>query len=249
MLAKVSALNSRYFLHCYGYTLCLRWETTRFMAIVTELMTGDLSTALKAYRQNMSSKIDIMSQIAHGVEILHQHHIIHRDLKSNNILVNVNTTTHRINDVKIGDFGGAIQLDSDATIYFADNTWGTTKRWTAPEGFRCEYSKAYDIYSLGILFWEIITDCQRPPFANIANDYEVGRRNYQNDRWNPLPLSTPTAIAKLITRCNHFFPEQRPNATQVVEEIDQLIVADVVAAMVTEIVEEKNDNKAKLSTR
>ena len=102
--------------------------------------------------------LQIMRDTAAGMEYLHLHQpiIIHRDLKSQNLLLDKSWTT------KVADFGISRVKGMTATM-----TRIGTPQWMAPEVLREEkYSEKADIWSYGVVLWELVT--LRPPFDGVS---------------------------------------------------------------------------------
>src|SRR5579859_6000000 len=122
---------------------------------------GDLATVLK----NTSGPLPledvggIINQIANGLHYAHQQRIIHRDLKPQNIL------RYKDGRVVIADFGLAKALDtSRSQISQSDLSYAGTPAYMAPEHFEGEPGYASDLYSLGVIAYELLT--KRLPFLD-----------------------------------------------------------------------------------
>ena len=123
--------------------------------IVMELVEG---ITLKQYieqngRLNMETAINFSIQIASGLEAAHENHIIHRDIKPQNIIVSKN------GNIKVTDFGIAKAASSNT---LTSGAMGSV-HYISPEQARGGYSdERSDIYSLGITMYEMVTG--RVPF-------------------------------------------------------------------------------------
>jgi hypothetical protein len=166
--------------------------------LVTELMEGgDLREALSS--TITSDKLHwnaggwrVAADIAAGVAVLHECRVIHRDLKSKNVLLTPDLRA------KIADVGlSAIRSET----YLSSEDMVGTLAWSAPEmllGQRC--TEKVDIYSLGIVLWEIATGC-------------VPRRGFIS-----VPPTTdwcPPGLRTLIRDCTNSEPRSRPTAAEV----------------------------------
>ncbi|NXT25223.1 M3K12 kinase, partial [Syrrhaptes paradoxus] len=115
---------------------------------------GQLYEVLRAGRRvTPSLLVDWSMGIAGGMNYLHLHKIIHRDLKSPNMLITYDDV------VKISDFGTSKELiDKSTKMSFAG-----TVAWMAPEVIRNEpVSEKVDIWSFGVVLWELLTGGGRP---------------------------------------------------------------------------------------
>ncbi|EXX64193.1 kinase-like protein [Rhizophagus irregularis] len=158
-------------------------------------------------------KIQMALDITCGLKCLHSKEIIHRDLHSKNILVNDGK-------LLIADFGLSKKLN-DVTSNSIANNMGMIE-YIEPQCFEIDNykkDKRSDIYSLGVLLWEITSG--QPPFLN-SNIYPLTSRISKNIREQPIE-DTPPEYQKLYQECWNGDPELRPNIVQVYEILNQLI--------------------------
>ncbi|KAH7430529.1 hypothetical protein KP509_08G002700 [Ceratopteris richardii] len=119
--------------------------------IVTEFMAGG-SLHDYVHRRNRVVKLPMLLRaaldISKGMDYLHQNNIIHRDLKSANLLLDDNEV------VKVADFGVA-RFQSQSGAMTAETG---TYRWMAPEVIsHLPYNHKVDIFSFGVVLWELLT--------------------------------------------------------------------------------------------
>jgi serine/threonine protein kinase len=112
-----------------------------------ELMDETIFSLLNRTDLNESQISYVVKEVLKGVEYLHSHHRLHRDIKSDNILFNYK------GDIKISDFGFSTQITSDAVL---KNTLIGTPSWMAPEIIDGEgYSSKVDVWAIGVLIFEM----------------------------------------------------------------------------------------------
>ncbi|DAZ95024.1 TPA: hypothetical protein N0F65_003741 [Lagenidium giganteum] len=185
-------------------------------AFVAEYMeSGDLSDVFARSKGKLSwskEKISIAMDIADGLVYLHtlQPKVIHRDLKSKNVLLN------KKYQAKLSDFGVSRKSNVNETL-----TSGVgTLLWTAPEIIEGKkYDEKADIYSFGVVLSEIDT-CQGP-FAHMKTDKGdniPGMQLVQMVRLGQLRVSfsddCPAAIRELAEACTQLDPDFRPTSME-----------------------------------
>lgn len=129
---------------------------------------------------------------------LHSQGILHRDLKSENILLGEDMS------IKVADFGISC-LESQCG---SGKGFTGTYRWMAPEMIKEKHhTRKVDVYSFGIVMWEILTALV--PFSDMTPEQAAVAVALKNAR-PPLPASCPVAISHLIMQCWATNPDKRP---------------------------------------
>ncbi|ORE07501.1 kinase-like protein [Rhizopus microsporus var. microsporus] len=189
------------------------------LCIVTELCSkGDLFDVIRAYpRPSFAQQVMYMYDIALGVAYLHTRRpsIIHRDLKSMNILVSSDDRA------KINDFGLArIRPRANALMH----TQCGTPNWQAPEFWSVNpsYTEKVDVYACGLIFWEIMTwgTCGYP--YQDYSEHELYEAVKYHDARPPISQLTniyPRNLLVLIMEMWETNPSLRPSMNHVVERL------------------------------
>lgn len=180
--------------------------------IVMEYVDGE---TLKQYIQHFSplrveEAISIMRQLTSAISHAHQNHIIHRDIKPHNILVDKNGR------VKITDFGIAMAISS-TSITQTNSVLGSV-HYLSPEQARGGMAnEKSDIYSLGIVMFELLTG--RLPFSG-ESAISIALKHLQSEtpsvrRWNP---SIPQSVENIVLKATAKDPFHRYNNVEEMEE-------------------------------
>uniref|UniRef100_A0A8V5GWQ1 mitogen-activated protein kinase kinase kinase n=1 Tax=Melopsittacus undulatus TaxID=13146 RepID=A0A8V5GWQ1_MELUD len=178
---------------------------------------GQLYEVLRAGRKvTPSLLVDWSMGIAGGMNYLHLHKIIHRDLKSPNMLITYDDV------VKISDFGTSKELiDKSTKMSFAG-----TVAWMAPEVIRNEpVSEKVDIWSFGVVLWELLTG--EIPYKDVDSSaiiWGVG----SNSLHLPVPSGCPDGFKVLLRQCWNSKPRNRPSFRQILLHLD-IASADVLS--------------------
>uniref|UniRef100_G1TR93 Fibroblast growth factor receptor n=1 Tax=Oryctolagus cuniculus TaxID=9986 RepID=G1TR93_RABIT len=155
-------------------------------------------------------------QVARGMQYLESQKCIHRDLAARNVLVTED------NVMKIADFGlarGVHHID-----YYKKTSNGRLPvKWMAPEAlFDRVYTHQSDVWSFGILLWEIFTLGGSPyPGIPVEELFSLLREGHRMDR----PPHCPPELYGLMRECWHAAPSQRPTFKQLVEALDKVLLA------------------------
>ena len=151
-------------------------------------------------------------EIAQGINYLHSFKppILHRDLKSLNILLDKNYVC------KIADFGWAKLRDNHMTKLRG------TFQWMAPEVITNEYyTEKADVYSFGIILWEFWS--RDPPYKGVKAK-DVAKKVRVNKTYRPIiPNDVPKEIAELMECCWDADPDKRPTFLEIINFLDEFI--------------------------
>lgn len=194
--------------------------------IVMELVEG---ITLKKYiekkvRLTHKEAISIAIQVAMGIEAAHNNHIIHRDIKPQNIIIS------KAGKVKVTDFGIAKSASSNT---ITSNVMGSV-HYTSPEQARGGFSdEKSDIYSMGITIFEMLTG--RVPF-NGDTTVSVAIKHIQD----PMPLMSefvpevPISAENIVVKCTQKSPDKRyQNMGEMIKDLKHsLINPDVPIAQI-----------------
>ncbi|XP_048649912.1 proto-oncogene tyrosine-protein kinase ROS isoform X1 [Marmota marmota marmota] len=193
--------------------------------IILELMEGgDLLTYLRKARMtmlhgpllNLVDLVDVCVDISKGCVYLEQMHFIHRDLAARNCLVSVKDYTSPSRIVKIGDFG--LARDIYKNDYYRKRGEGLLPvRWMAPESLMDGiFTTQSDVWSFGILIWEILTLGHQPYPAH--SNLDVLNYVQTGGRLEP-PRNCPDDLWNLMTQCWAQEPEERPTFQKIQDQL------------------------------
>ena len=184
---------------------------------VMELVEG---ITLKKYiekkaRLSYKEAVSIAIQVSMGIEAAHNNHIIHRDIKPQNIIIS------KEGKVKVTDFGIAKAATSNT---ITSNVMGSV-HYTSPEQARGGYSdEKSDIYSLGITMFEMLTG--RVPF-NGETTVAIAIKHIQEPMTSPKEFVSeiPTSVEQIVLKCCQKSPDRRYQSMgELIDDLKQCLI-------------------------
>ncbi|KAM4831415.1 tyrosine-protein kinase Srms isoform 4-T4 [Urocitellus parryii] len=192
------------------YAVCSDGEP---VYIVMELMCkGSLQSYLgspEGQALSLPLLLSFTCQVAEGMGYLEEQRVVHRDLAARNVLVGNDLTC------KVADFGLARLLKDD--VYSPSSGFKIPVKWTAPEAANYRvFTQKSDIWSFGILLYEIFTFGQCP-YEGMSNQETL--RQISRGYRLPCPAACPAEVYTLMLRCWKDSPEERPTFAMLWEKL------------------------------
>jgi serine/threonine protein kinase len=233
----IATLASVHHPHIVRLVCCV--EDAKNSVYVMERMHKSLSQMLrdgsKDSQPSLIGRVGVMLQIAEGMKYLHCKDLVHRDLKTDNILIKcdrrgsessmLDLVVKPLWIAKISDFGTA-KLKMDSTAYANQTTNIGTTMFMAPEMYKVErvdqeperfHPKKTDVYSFGHICFAVLTG-EPTPFSTDAllnpSAEEFKERVLRGMR-PQLPPDCPSDLSSLIQQCWDGDPDKRPNFQEI----------------------------------
>ncbi|GBC21713.2 kinase-like domain-containing protein [Rhizophagus irregularis DAOM 181602=DAOM 197198] len=187
----------------YGFT---KDRLEDYILVLEYASGGDLHKYLQKNFTTITwnNKLNILLELSEGLDYIHKNEFIHRDFHSGNILLSGYSNLWRafnilLSDIdilqhnwKIGDLGLSQSVDNKSTN---NEVYGVIP-YIAPEIFKgSKFSKEADIYSFGMVMWELTTGCK--PFADVKHDIHLVYKILDGER-PKITEDTPEFYANLM---------------------------------------------------
>jgi tRNA A-37 threonylcarbamoyl transferase component Bud32 len=205
-IEKLFILRHPYIIQLYGIT---DKETSQKLAVITELAPkGSLFDYLHKNpktKNNLSLefKNKIAKQLICTMAYIHSRGYVHRDLKTQNILLDKNL------DMKMCDFG---LTRSMSELNSGSGQFAGTPCYMAPELFeRKFYDEKVDVFAFGTVIWEIYS--QKVPYANCESS-EIKQKVTKGEELYCSSI-IPKQISNLINKCRSVKPHDRPSFMEI----------------------------------
>ncbi len=203
----MNRLRDRNVVQIYGASV----EKERPCLVMEYMEQGALSSVL-ANKTNITpeQQVDIALDIAFGLRFIHSQGVLHRDLKSANILVDKNF------QAKLADFGLAkINTDSVSPTHKSSQAIS----WMPPECLRHDgvYTTASDIYSYGVILWELMTG--KLPLEDCKDNMKSILTRVNSGERDAIPDSVPSVYQQLIKKCQQIDPSERPTLNFIIKQL------------------------------
>nr|KYP75000.1 Serine/threonine-protein kinase HT1 [Cajanus cajan] len=182
--------------------------------VISEFLPGG---TLKHYlSKNKKNKlpykvvIRLALDLARGLSYLHSRKIVHRDVKTDNMLLDAN------HNLKIADFGIALDATNGSELTGESGTYG----YMAPEVLNGKpYNRKCDVYSFGICLWEIY--CCKTPYSKLSL-VTVSCISFNQHLRPEIPKCCPSGLANIMRKCWDSKPERRPEMHEVVKMLEAI---------------------------
>jgi hypothetical protein len=164
---------------------------------------GSLGHQLGRFQSNPTACAKLVAKVARAMQALHDHNVIHRDLKPLNILLGDG------DEPLVADFGLALWLEDDPESgYTATGYPVGTHQYMAPEqteGKRSEYSAGCDVWAIGVVLYELLAG--RRPFPDDGKSDVLKR--IREDEPPSLPETVPADLTAIVYTCLAKLPAER----------------------------------------
>ncbi|KAG2444773.1 hypothetical protein HXX76_001516 [Chlamydomonas incerta] len=223
--ARVTCILAEY---CDAGSLGAALQSRAFPRLArTPVRTAAYGSTTATFIYDMKGVYMVLLDVALALRHLHSMHLVHRDIKPANLLLKSNPSDYRGFSVKLADFGFVLHLnetgEDGSRFANVDQACGTVTHM-APECMpgKAKIDASADIYSFGILCWELLAGGVRP-FPHVHPD-KIPRMVYKGAR-PTFSDNVPVVYRNLAQQCWCTTPSRRPKANELVSIITQQLQA------------------------
>uniref|UniRef100_A0A665TAB3 receptor protein-tyrosine kinase n=1 Tax=Echeneis naucrates TaxID=173247 RepID=A0A665TAB3_ECHNA len=187
---------------------------SEYQEMMTVLSPGQTQQGVQTDGLSVGDLVRFSYQVAQGLDFLSTRNCIHRDVAARNVLL----TDHCV--AKICDFGLARDICNDDS-YIVQGNARLPVKWMAPESiFQCVYTVQSDVWSYGVLLWEIFS-LGKSPYPNVAVDTNFYKM-IKDGRHMAQPDFAPAEMYRLMTLCWSLEPTDRPTFKMIGQLVNRL---------------------------
>src|SRR5213082_1260243 len=193
---------------------------------------GQLDELVKREPMPIRRAVELIAKVARTVHYAHEHHILHRDIKPGNILLDQKGEPH------LTDFGLARLVETESTVTRTMEVLGTPS-YMAPEqavGNNAQLTSATDVYGLGAVFYQLLTG--HPPFAG-GTTYETIKLLLDTEPRQPRLLNPKIDrdLSTICLKCLEKDPQRRySSALALAEDLERWLKHEPIFARHTGII-------------
>eukprot|EP01097_Dermamoeba_algensis_P007059 TRINITY_DN4413_c0_g1_i1.p1 TRINITY_DN4413_c0_g1~~TRINITY_DN4413_c0_g1_i1.p1 ORF type:complete len:407 (-),score=49.84 TRINITY_DN4413_c0_g1_i1:292-1482(-) len=191
--------------------------------VVMEFLEGGpLSAAVESFQFSEAQIAYFTKEILKGLSYMHNLHYVHRDIKSDNIMLSVDAK------IKIVDFGLVASCEGGKATKLCGSPF-----WMAPEMISKQpYSYAVDIWSFGVVVMEMIDASLVHKYSKLKHMWTVASKGINPDLVDIEKLSCDSRLKEFLSMCLTHDQEKRPTAEQLsqhpfLEESSRVTDADM----------------------
>ena len=188
----------------------LEYSPTGRFLVMDYCQEGTLRDLIESEEIDLALSLKLITDILSGLEYARGRNIVHRDLKPENILLEIKKDVYT---ARIADFGIA-RLGEETEAMRIDAGDTGSPAYMAPEQFYGRYSHASDLYTVGVMLFELVTGDR--PFAGTFNKLQHSHLNQTVNIPNTVPFLLRSTIAKALQK----LPQRRfASAAQMLKSI------------------------------
>ena len=186
-----------------------------------DMTLRDLIQRRERQRLSLEPALSLAMQVAEGLAYLHMSGVVHRDLSASNIFLCLDEAGGNV-AAKIGDFGLSRRTaeQTSMTALIGTIQYMAPEMLTSASAGRVEYSAAVDVFSFGIILWQLVT-CEQPYAATLAtlNRFQLLQRIARDGLRPEVPAFASGGLRSLMVECWAEAEHSRPPSADLVRRL------------------------------